>query len=40
MGIRNFEDVASLATAAGLELLEDCDMPANNRTLVWERTRN
>ena len=39
MGIRNFEDIAALATAAGLELLEDCAMPANNRTLVWECTR-
>jgi cyclopropane fatty-acyl-phospholipid synthase-like methyltransferase len=39
MGIRNFEDVVALASTAGLQLLEDCAMPANNRALVWERTR-
>lgn len=37
-GIRDFEAIATLAQAAGLTLLEDCPMPANNRTLVWHRT--
>ena len=36
-GIRDFEAIAELAAAAGLSLLEDCAMPANNRTLVWRR---
>lgn len=37
MGIRDFEQVDALAAAAGLRLVEDCAMPANNRTLIWER---
>jgi len=37
MGIRDFEQVDALAAAAGLQLVEDCAMPANNRTLIWER---
>jgi hypothetical protein len=36
-GIRDFEAIAALARKAGLTLLEDCAMPANNRTLVWRR---
>ena len=36
-GIRDFEAVNDLARAAGLTLIEDCVMPANNRTLVWQR---
>ncbi|MEO5703226.1 MAG: DUF938 domain-containing protein [Gammaproteobacteria bacterium] len=36
-GVRNFEDVNTLARAQGLELVKDYAMPANNRTLVWER---
>jgi SAM-dependent methyltransferase len=35
--IRHFEDVDALAIAAGLHLLEDNAMPANNRLLVWRR---
>jgi len=35
-GIRNFENVDSLAQSTGLSLLTDIAMPANNRTLVWE----
>lgn len=34
-GIRDFEAVNALAEQAGLLLLEDNDMPANNRLLVW-----
>ncbi len=37
-GIRDFERVAELATAAGLLLLEDRAMPSNNRCLVWRKT--
>ena len=37
MGIRDFEAVNDLAGQAGLVLLEDCAMPANNRCLVWRR---
>ena len=36
-GIRNFEDMDSLARAQGLHLLRDHDMPANNRLVVWRR---
>lgn len=36
-GIRDFEAVDALAQSIGLQLLEDCAMPANNRTLVWRR---
>lgn len=34
-GVRNFEDLNRLAEAAGLRLVKDYAMPANNRTLVW-----
>ena len=37
-GVRNFEDLNDLAGNAGLQLLRDHAMPANNRTLVWSRT--
>lgn len=36
-GIRDFERVQALATAAGLKLVEDNAMPANNQLLVWRR---
>lgn len=35
--IRDFEAVDRLARDAGLQLLEDNAMPANNRLLVWRR---
>ena len=35
-GIRDFEWVNSLADRAGLDLLEDNPMPANNQLLVWQ----
>ena len=35
-GIRDFEAVNDLAHAAGLSLLEDKSMPANNQMLVWQ----
>ena len=34
--IRDFEAVDALARGAGLRLLEDVAMPANNRCLVWQ----
>ena len=34
-GIRNFEDVDELATAADLHMLDDYAMPANNRLICW-----
>jgi len=37
LGIRDFEAVTELAHAAGMRLLADHAMPANNRTLVWQR---
>ncbi len=36
-GIRDFEAVCQLATKAGLSLLEDVTMPANNRILVFKK---
>lgn len=35
--IRDFEWIASLASAAGLRLLADHAMPANNRLLEWQK---
>ena len=37
-GIRDFEAVDALARAAGLTLVEDRAMPANNRCLTWRRS--
>lgn len=37
MAIRDFEAVDALARKAGLKLIEDRAMPANNRCLVWGR---
>jgi cyclopropane fatty-acyl-phospholipid synthase-like methyltransferase len=36
-GIRDFESVDGLADEAGLQLLEDISMPANNRILIWKK---
>jgi len=36
-GIRDFEQVDALATQTNLTLIEDNDMPAYNRLLVWRR---
>jgi len=38
LGIRDFEAVDALARAAGLMLVEDRPMPANNRCLTWRRS--
>lgn len=35
--IRDFEEVNSLAKDAGFDLLEDNEMPANNRLIVWKK---
>ncbi len=37
-GIRDVEAIAVECHRAGFELIDDCAMPANNRTLVWRRT--
>jgi cyclopropane fatty-acyl-phospholipid synthase-like methyltransferase len=37
-GIRDFESVNFLAKEAGLELIEDATMPANNQLLVYSKT--
>ena len=36
-GIRDIEAVCELATVAGLALLEDRALPANNRCVTWQR---
>lgn len=38
MGIRDRDSVDRLAQAAGLNLIDDSAMPANNRCLVWQRS--
>ena len=35
--IRDFEAVEALANRCGFELLEDVEMPANNRILIWQK---
>ncbi len=37
-GVRDFEALCLLAETAGLSLLQDIAMPANNRILVWKRS--
>lgn len=37
-GIRDYEAVNRLAEQAGLSLLDDVAMPANNRCLVWKKS--
>jgi len=36
-GIRDFEAIEKLANVNGMQLLNDYEMPANNRILVWEK---
>lgn len=36
-GIRDFEAVVDVALNAGLKLIEDNPMPANNRLLLWQK---
>ena len=36
-GLRDFEAICRLAGAAGLSLVEDNPMPANNRLLVFQK---
>jgi SAM-dependent methyltransferase len=36
-GIRNFEDLDSLAADNGMRFRQDHEMPVNNRLLVWSR---
>ncbi len=36
-GLRDFEAVDALARGAGLELVDDRPMPANNRCILWQR---
>lgn len=34
-GIKNFEDLVLLADDAAMTLVDDIEMPANNRILIW-----
>lgn len=36
-GVRDFEKVNQLAASHGLQLLQDVEMPSNNRMLVWKK---
>ena len=36
-GVRDFEALQLIAIKAGLEFVEDIEMPANNRVLVWRK---
>lgn len=35
--IKNFDDLSAMASELCLELVQDNEMPANNRILVWQR---
>ena len=37
-GIREFNDLDQLALTAGMSLLEDNAMPANNRLIIWQKS--
>ena len=37
-GIRDFEALDALAQQAGMQLIEDFEMPVNNRILYWRKT--
>ncbi|HFD33160.1 MAG TPA: DUF938 domain-containing protein [Gammaproteobacteria bacterium] len=37
-GVRDFEALQVLAENAGLKLINDIEMPANNRILVWQKS--
>lgn len=37
MGVRDVEALTTLAAQYGMNLIQDFDMPVNNRTLVWRR---
>jgi len=37
MGIRDAEWLSELAKAGGMRLVEDIEMPVNNRTLIWRK---
>ena len=36
-GVRDVTDLKQLAETAGMTLIEDIEMPVNNRTLVWQK---
>ena len=36
-GVRDFDDLEHLAEQQGLSLVQDYDMPANNRCLLWRK---
>ena len=36
-GIKDFEWLQALAESAAMELLNDIEMPANNRSLIWKK---
>lgn len=36
-GIRNIEDLAELGKQCDLQLIENIEMPVNNRTLIWKK---
>ena len=38
-GVRDIDDLQKLAAGAGLKLVESVEMPANNLTLVFERSK-
>lgn len=39
-GIRNFEDLDALAEQSNMTLLEDYEMPVNNRILCWRKGKS
>ncbi|XP_058794132.1 methyltransferase-like 26 isoform X2 [Phymastichus coffea] len=37
-GVRDIEDLKKLAAMNGIQLFETIEMPANNKTLIWQKT--
>ena len=37
MGVRDIDDLVAIADAAGMDLVDSVEMPANNLILVWEK---
>lgn len=39
-GVRDIEDLKKLAQMNGIQLFECIEMPANNKTLIWQKVEN
>ena len=39
-GLRDFDDLNSVAESHGMSFIKRYDLPANNNILVWQKTRD